>query len=324
MIRKLSATSIAATALAVLTGLPGAASAHPQRVVGHVYQATNDSGGNAVAVFDRYADGSLQPAGAVPTGGLGAGASLHSQGGVTRDGRLVFVVNAGDDSVSALAVTRGGLVLRDKIGSQGDFPVSVTVREGVGYVLNQASDTIAGFRYDRAGNLHALRGSTRALTANPTGGSTDAAQVSFTPNGRSLVVTEKASNTIDTFRVSHGYAGSATPHASAGTTPYGFDFDRRGHAIVSEAATGVCIVLPGAAVRDDHPRPAEHTACRVLAGRQWQPRVRGERGQHLHLYLRDRQRRLADPGGGCRGHHRRRPDRCRGVARRADPGGPSR
>ena len=28
------------------------------------------------------------------------------------------------------------------------------------------------------------------------------------------------------------------PHASAGTTPYGFDFDARGHAIVSEAASG--------------------------------------------------------------------------------------
>ena len=35
-----------------------------------------------------------------------------------------------------------------------------------------------------------------------------------------------------------GKAGWATPHASAGTTPYGFDCDRRGRAIVSEATTG--------------------------------------------------------------------------------------
>jgi 6-phosphogluconolactonase len=238
MISKLGTVSVAAAALAAVAGLPGAASAHEPRVVGHVYQATNDAAGNAVTEFDRYADGSLRPAGSVATGGLGAGASLHSQGGLTRDGRLVFVVNAGDDTVSALAVTRDGLVLRDTVASQGDFPVSVTVRQGVGYVLNQASDTIAGFRYDRAGHLHALPGSSRSLTPNPAGGTTDAAQVSFTPNGRALVVTEKAANTIDVFRMHRGYAGPATPHASAGTTPYGFDFDRRGHAIVSEAATG--------------------------------------------------------------------------------------
>ena len=172
------------------------------------------------------------------TGGLGAGSSLASQGGLARDGRIVFVVNAGDDSVSALAATKHGLVLRDKVSSGGDFPVSVTVRNGVGYVLNQGDDTISGFRYDRSGDLKKLRGSTRSLTPNPAGGTTAAAQISFTPNGRHLVVTEKASNTIDTFKVTKGKAGWATPHASAGTTPYGFDFDRRGHAIVSEATTG--------------------------------------------------------------------------------------
>ena len=65
-------------------------------------------GANAVAVFDRYRDGSLRPAGSVATGGPGAGASLDSQGGLARDGRIVFVVNAGDDSVSALASTEHG------------------------------------------------------------------------------------------------------------------------------------------------------------------------------------------------------------------------
>jgi 6-phosphogluconolactonase len=70
------------------------------------------------------------------------------------------------------------------------------------------------------------------------GGITDAAQIQFTPDGSALLVTEKASNTLDTFAVRGGHAGTAVPHASAGTTPYGFDFDVRGHAIVSEAAVG--------------------------------------------------------------------------------------
>jgi 6-phosphogluconolactonase (cycloisomerase 2 family) len=206
--------------------------------VGHVYEATNAAAGNAITVLDRAADGSLHAVGSVSTGGLGAGTSLHSQGGVARDGRLLFVVNAGDDTVSTLAATRHGLVLRDRISAHGDFPVSVTARDGIAYVLDQGSDTIHGFRYDDSGRLSSIPGSTRALTPNRAGGTSDAAQVSFTPDGRNLVVTEKATNTIDTFAVVGGYAGQARPHASAGTTPYGFDFDRRGHAIVSEAATG--------------------------------------------------------------------------------------
>ena len=237
------AAATAAAAAAMLVGAAGTAPAAVQptgsrAVVGHVYEATNASGSNAVAVFDRYRDGSLHPAGSVATGGVGAGASLHSQGGLARDGRILFVVNAGDDSVSALASTEHGLVLRDRISSGGDFPVSVTVRDGVGYVLNQGNDTINGFRYDASGHLRRLPDSTRHLTPNPAGGTTDAAQVSFTPDGRSLVVTEKAANRIETFGVVGGSAGHARPHASAGTTPYGFDFDKRGRAIVSEAATG--------------------------------------------------------------------------------------
>jgi 6-phosphogluconolactonase (cycloisomerase 2 family) len=244
MFRKLTTLAVAATAgittAGIVGGLPvtAAATSHPPRVVGHVYQASNDAAGNAVHVYNRNADGTLEAAGSVATGGLGAGASLGSQGGLARDGKVVFVVNAGDDTVSALASTKHGLVLRDQVTSSGDFPVSVTVRNGVGYVLNQGDDTIAGFRYDRSGHLRTLPGSTRSLTPNPAGGTTNAAQVSFTPNGQRLVVTEKASNTIDTFKVIRGYAGKAAPHAAAGATPYGFDFDRRGNAIVSEATSG--------------------------------------------------------------------------------------
>lgn len=232
-----SALASTATGAAVLA-LAGPAAAHQDRVVGHVYQPTNDAAGNAVAVFDRYADGDLEPAGTVATGGRGTGASLGSQGAIAREGNLLFVVNAGDDSVSALTTSGRRVALRDTIGTGGDRPVSVTVHNGVGYVLNNSSDTVVGFRYTRSGDLRRLPGSTRSLTPNPAGGLTDAAQVQFSPDGRTLVVTEKAANNIDTFRVRLGYAGQAQAHGSAGTVPYGFDFDRRGTLVVSEAATG--------------------------------------------------------------------------------------
>ena len=147
-------------------------------------------------------------------------------------------MNAGSATVSALQITDHGLVLRDTIATHGTLPVSVTARGGVGYVVNQGSDTITGFRYTKNGNLSPLPGSSRSLTPNAAGGITDAAQIQFTPDGSSLLVTEKASNTLDTFAVRGGYAGYAVPHAAAGTTPYGFDFDAKGHAIVSEAASG--------------------------------------------------------------------------------------
>jgi 6-phosphogluconolactonase len=232
------------TALTILTAVPsavlalgGVAQAAPGPV-GHVYEPTNAAAGNAVAIYDRYADGSLVAHGSVATGGLGTGASLGSQGAIARDGRLLFVVNAGDDTISALSVKGGSVTLSDRMFSGGDHPVSITVSNGVGYVLNHDSDTIDGFTYTPSGDLHVLPGSERALTPNPAGGLTDAAEVLVSPNGRTLVVTEKVANTIDTFAVHAGYAGQATPHASSGTVPYGFDFDRRGTLVVSEAATG--------------------------------------------------------------------------------------
>src|SRR5689334_5969778 len=47
-----------------------------------VYTLTNQVAGNAVAVFNRAADGTLTAAGTVATGGTGTGAGLGSQGAV--------------------------------------------------------------------------------------------------------------------------------------------------------------------------------------------------------------------------------------------------
>jgi 6-phosphogluconolactonase len=238
---RLLAPAVAAVAVASLLATAPANAAVNGRsggdrvdVVGHVYETTNAAAGNAVQVFDRLRDGSLRAGATVPTGGHGYGASLASQYGLVRDGNLLFAVNGGDDTVSTLAITDRGLVRRDVAPSGGDLPVSVTVRHGIVYVLNQNSESISGLRVSHDGHLQPLPHSTKSLSksgATPTA----AAQVSFTPDGRSLVVTHKGDQTIDTFAVRNGYAGTATPHRSAGVTPYGFDFDRRGDAIVSEA-----------------------------------------------------------------------------------------
>lgn len=230
----LLAVAAAATGGAGIANAEAPAPAARTQVVGHVYEATNSSTGNAVQTFDRLRDGQLRPGSAVATGGLGLGTSLASQNALVRNGDQLFVVNAGDDTISSLAITRRGLVKRDVEPTGGDRPVSVTVHGNTVYVLNQGSATISALRVGPDGRLSPLPHSTRPLSKV---GDIDsaAAQVSFTPDGRQLVVTHKGDQTIDTFTVYGRYAGHAVAHHSAGSTPYGFDFDRRGNAIVSEA-----------------------------------------------------------------------------------------
>jgi 6-phosphogluconolactonase len=108
------------------------------------------------------------------------------------------------------------------------------VRGRLVYVLNNGgAGNISGFVADHDGHLRPLPGSTRVLAGS------GPAQVAFTPEGDRLVVTEKTSNTIDTFGLGRdGRPGAAVSHASSGATPFGFDFDRRSDLIVSEAAGG--------------------------------------------------------------------------------------
>jgi 6-phosphogluconolactonase len=202
-----------------------------------VYTMTNDSAGNAVKVFHRSLFGQLRPAGEFATGGRGTGVGLGNQGGLVLDGDRLLVVNAGSDSISSFRVRRHGLELIDTDPSGGDQPISLTVDDGLLYVLNAGGvANITGHEISRHGRLSPLAGSTRPLSAPAPG----PAQVSFDPRGKTLVVTEKDTNLIDTYEVDRrtGLADGPNPQPSAGTTPFGFAFDRRGHLIVSEAFGG--------------------------------------------------------------------------------------
>lgn len=206
---------------------------------GAVYTLTNQASGNEVAIFERAADGSLTPAGSVGTGGAGTGAGLGSQGALVLDDDRLFAVNAGSNTVSMLRVGhRGQVWLEDTAPAGGVGPISITVHGKLVYVVNQGDATtpanIKGF-LALWGGLVPLPGSSRPLSAAAPG----PAQIEFSPNGRHLVVTEKATNLIDTYRVGFfGYASGPNAQPSAGETPFGFAFDKRGRLIVSEAFGG--------------------------------------------------------------------------------------
>ncbi len=224
---------------AVLAAAVLAAAAAPAMASGNaVYTSTNTAAGNEVLAFDRAGDGSLTVGGSFVTGGNGTGAGLGSQGALALvKGRFLYVVNAGSDTISAFQVRRGDPDLVGTIPSGGDQPISLTVHRGLLYVLNAGDGRISGFTGARKGDLTALDGSTEPILG------ADPAQIQFSRGGGVLVVTNKGTNTIDTFVVgADGTPGSAQSQPSEGETPFGFDFDKRGHLIVSEAFGGA----PGA------------------------------------------------------------------------------
>jgi len=153
------------------------------------------------------------------------------------DLRWVLAVNAGSNEVSVLQnKLLRGLRLRDTVASGGTLPVSITIHRDIVYVLNAGgSGNITGFHLSHNGRLTPLAGSTRPLSSSAAG----AAQVEFSPDGRVLVVTEKATNQISTYTVDRrGLASGPMPQASNGATPFGFAFDQRGRLFVSEAFGG--------------------------------------------------------------------------------------
>jgi len=215
---------------------------HP---AGAVYTITNSADGNEVVVYQRSITGALAYQGAYSTGGLGSGGGLGSQGAVilNNSNHLLFAVNAGSNQVSTFAVHGDDLQLIDVVDSGGEKPISLTVQGGLLYVLNTGgSGNITGFRVHGNGSLTPLPNSTQTLSNAGVGDAPGPAQISFSPSGRFLVVTEKGTNLIDTYPVNHGIPGVLTSYPSVGATPFGFAFDGRGHLVVSEAFGGAADV----------------------------------------------------------------------------------
>ena len=199
---------------------------------GAVYVQTN-ADPNEVVAFARDAAGMLTRIGAFATDGRGDGVPhLTSQGSVTlsMDGRHLLVTNAASDDVSVFRVVDAGLELVARTPT-GSAPKSVAEHRGLVYVLRTGKPSVTGFRLTDSG-LEPVAGSEQALSAS----NADPAQVAFTPDGRTLVVTERGTDSIVTFDVApSGMLGEMRLIASAGPTPYGFAISDDGVLVVTEA-----------------------------------------------------------------------------------------
>ena len=244
---------------------------------GAVFVQSNDVSSNEVVAFARNADGTLNETGRYPTGGVGSGSFEDAAQGLvlgTVEGEaspiqnvdqaeLLFAANAGSNTISVFRVNPGGLELVSHVPSGGNRPVSLTVNNGLLYVLNSGEidrrlvlgpdnllencshgniPSVTGFRITGAGSLTSLEDSTRELSGQGTSG---CAQVSFTPDGKRLIVTERIASlvgqsqdkkgVITTFDVRFdGALGARRLIDPSGTGPFGFNFLKDGTMIVSE------------------------------------------------------------------------------------------
>jgi 6-phosphogluconolactonase len=205
----------------------------------HVYIESNDAMQNKIIIYEQQSNGTLKWMGQTNSGGNGAGSGLGSQGALALDKHngLLFAVNAGSNSVSSFKINHDGtLELRSTESTHGQRPISVTTNGQFVYVVNGMSADIYGYKVGNDGKLNPIDGSHKELSAE----TADPAQISFTPSGHSLMVTEKGTNKITAFSVkSNGAIGDRVVNPSVGTTPFGFDFARREFMLVTNADGGM-------------------------------------------------------------------------------------
>jgi len=110
----------------------------------------------------------------------------------------VFVVNAQSNTLSTFSLRGHELRLVSVASSGGQHPISVTEHDGIVYVLNDGgAGNVSGFR-NVGGELTPIAGSTRGLSV---AGGAAPAQVGFSDDGDALVVTEKNTNKLTSYRV---------------------------------------------------------------------------------------------------------------------------
>jgi 6-phosphogluconolactonase len=242
IVRPLGIVLAAAALLTPLAADAAKKAAKPAKVnYNRVYTATNNPAGNAVIVFTRAADGKLTQIATVPTGGKGIASEppfgfpiVDTSGSINLrpDGKLLFVVNAGSNTVTSFRVTSSGLQRVSVAPTQGKLPMSLTSSGHLLYVVNEISKNIYGWTFTPSGVLHPIAGSNRPLTAVTPAGKKDkvgvAAGIGFTSDGGVVAVTQRGLprqyGEIDTFVIArNGAAGPSHAFATNGVpNPFGF------------------------------------------------------------------------------------------------------
>lgn len=204
-----------------------------------VFVMTNSADKNEVVGFERNENGTLEQGRSFATGGRGSGGGtdpLESQGSLLLSGdhRELFAVNAGTGDITVFAVNGPELARIDRVPSGGSFPNAIAQHGSLVYVLNSGGGSnVTGFRLEQNGKLARIEGASAFLTTNIARGGS----LAFSPDGRFLVVTEKATNLFDVFPINaNGTLGANVSTPSTGLGLFAVVFAPNGTAIASEAS----------------------------------------------------------------------------------------
>jgi 6-phosphogluconolactonase (cycloisomerase 2 family) len=124
------------------------------------------------------------------------------------------------------------LALADQVDSGGSEPLAIAAAANTVYVLNGgAAGSVVAFRLDPVGHLREIQNSTHFLSSTNAGGSS----VAVSPDGHFLAVTERLTNSIDTFPIlADGTLGSIVTNASSAPGVFAAAFAPDGILIDSE------------------------------------------------------------------------------------------
>jgi 6-phosphogluconolactonase (cycloisomerase 2 family) len=140
---------------------------------------------------------------------------LASQYAVTTssDGKTLFAVNAGDNTISTFSIDSAGkLTLLKKNGTTGDFPNSLGYSKGYLYAAFLGSSHLIAYKVGSDGSLTAV--SIKLLTA---GGLFVPTQVKASPDGAFLLVGSKSAAILSYPIGADGTLGAAVRNSTANT-----------------------------------------------------------------------------------------------------------
>ena len=230
--------------------------------VGAVYAMTNGDGvGNAIVGFARSDTGQLTYLGTFPTGGEGTGRrsvptleitsgfnTLGSSHALTLDPKrkLLFAVNAGDGTVSSLAIGDDYTLTPVSTVAAGTFPTSLACHDGIlvaalsGRPAEGEPTGLVSFLVADDGSLTQVEGSATVLSD---GMMTKPTDVVFSADGAFVIVTDTMTMLLTTFPVgADGLLGEPIATMSAGMGPNGTAMHPDNILVVTEthggAATG--------------------------------------------------------------------------------------
>lgn len=225
---------------AVPASLPAGGEALAGPAVTTIYTESNNpaAGQNAVLAFQQNRDGSLTQIGSFNTGGTGQinlpkviGPDDSSQEVVaTADGRFLFAVNQGSNSISAFRIDRdGSLNLIGTFDSGGVQPDSLGIAGAKLYVSNRGDSAvghpgtvapnITGFSIGHDGSLTPIPDSTVTFPVD-----TSPSQNLISPNGRLLFAdifavpgsTAAQGNTLAPFQIERDGSLQLAPGGNVG------------------------------------------------------------------------------------------------------------